>query len=547
MRSVSQQIGWSQEAKLYYEWLVQLERLTAILGKNNVPTTSTTTTVNPNKFITLDWLTDASAGYWLSQNGAGTDPTNVDNWNIAFNLPALGTPFTSVTALFNNSRIILSNLGNINDTPYRLFSPNGTGYSNDLISIVDEGVLLHIGDSCFRNNTNLVTASFAEVIELYADSPFSGCENLVTVIMPKLAYTNYGGFEYCISLQLVDFPELTHITENLFYGSGLMSINAPLAEYIGDSSFGFTQLSVANFPNATYVGYRAFENCPLDNVDLSSCTNLGGSVGDDLVFTGITGKTIILTVPEVLMTCNSGDPDGDIQYLQANNTVIIDVSTTRKSFINLAQPIFRGGLQTDINTWWSGNTVANVTATNPGFEITGLKTDNGTVPIGWDINRTVAPSVSGPFDTIAPNYTDVDFRGVPILNDLESLYKFTKKIATDSFMASRNPVVKIYRASLPQASIPIDGWFMLCIDFDATGNERDGYDYTIFEYPETYLPVNIPFPFTYGPYLSNTVGPIIDSNISMNLQQPTTDWVLGVTNILGWTIEEEFPIPPAWG
>lgn len=49
MRRVSQQIGWSQEAKLYYEWLVQLERLTAILGKNIAPTTTTSsTTINPN-------------------------------------------------------------------------------------------------------------------------------------------------------------------------------------------------------------------------------------------------------------------------------------------------------------------------------------------------------------------------------------------------------------------------------------------------------------------------------------------------------------------
>lgn len=48
MRRVSQQIGWSQEAKLYYEWLVQLERLTAIVGNNIGPTTTTTTTINPN-------------------------------------------------------------------------------------------------------------------------------------------------------------------------------------------------------------------------------------------------------------------------------------------------------------------------------------------------------------------------------------------------------------------------------------------------------------------------------------------------------------------
>lgn len=37
----------------------------------------------------------------------------------------------------------------------------------------------------------------------------------------------------------------------------------------------------------------------------------------------ITGKTITLTVPAALMTCNGGNPDGDIAYLQANNTVTV--------------------------------------------------------------------------------------------------------------------------------------------------------------------------------------------------------------------------------
>jgi hypothetical protein len=41
------------------------------------------------------------------------------------------------------------------------------------------------------------------------------------------------------------------------------------------------------------------------------------------VFDGIIGNIITLTVPLALMTCNGGNPDGDIQYLQANNTVTI--------------------------------------------------------------------------------------------------------------------------------------------------------------------------------------------------------------------------------
>jgi len=41
------------------------------------------------------------------------------------------------------------------------------------------------------------------------------------------------------------------------------------------------------------------------------------------VFNYINGNTIDLTIPSSLMTCNGGNPDGDIQYLQTNNTVTI--------------------------------------------------------------------------------------------------------------------------------------------------------------------------------------------------------------------------------
>lgn len=221
--------------------------------------------------------------------------------------------------------------------------------------------------------------------------------------------------------------------------------------------------------------------------------------------------------------------------------------TSRKTFLNLADPFFRGGYQTDYISWWSGNTVANVTATNPEIEITGLAAGTFTYPRAWNISRIVAPSTGGPFVTITPDYTTVDFRDVPIAKDLESLYKFTKKIATDSFMASRNPVVKIYRASNYTAGSLLDGWFITCIEFDSTGEERDGYDFTIFQYDIIPLPTVIPFPFTYGPTLTDTIGPITDLDIPMGLYPPTTEWIMGVTTVSAWTIEEEFPIPPAWG
>ena len=67
-----------------------------------------------------------------------------------------------------------------------------------------------------------------------------------------------------------------------------------------------------------------FNECGLlSNIVLPKCTQMGSSVGDNNSFLGVTGNIINLTVPAALMTCNGGNPDGDIAYLQANNTVTV--------------------------------------------------------------------------------------------------------------------------------------------------------------------------------------------------------------------------------
>lgn len=83
-------------------------------------------------------------------------------------------------------------------------------------------------------------------------------------------------------------------------------------------------LTLVNLPAATVIGSYCFNECfSLTSINLSSCTDLGGTVSDDGVFNFITGNTIALTISSALMTCDSGNPDGDIVYLQANNTVTI--------------------------------------------------------------------------------------------------------------------------------------------------------------------------------------------------------------------------------
>jgi hypothetical protein len=94
--------------------------------------------------------------------------------------------------------------------------------------------------------------------------------------------------------------------------------------------FGISPNSLKNIyiPSVTYIdpSINLSWCTSLESLDISGCTNLGGSVFDDGVFNYtnlLTGLNITLTVPSALMTCNGGLPDGDIQWLQANNNVTI--------------------------------------------------------------------------------------------------------------------------------------------------------------------------------------------------------------------------------
>lgn len=77
-------------------------------------------------------------------------------------------------------------------------------------------------------------------------------------------------------------------------------------------------------PGVITVGDNAFQiNLALSTIYLPKCTNIGTTTGYDYVFQSLAGNIITLTIPAALMTCNGGNPDGDIADLQANNTVTI--------------------------------------------------------------------------------------------------------------------------------------------------------------------------------------------------------------------------------
>ena len=237
--------------------------------------------------------------------------------------------------------------------------------------------------------------------------------------------------------------------------------------------------------------------------------------------------------------------NGDWVEIDANDCCVI-FPGERRSITYFASPIFRGGFFEDRASWWSGNTVANITATNPNYIVTGIKGEEAYVPDGHNEIRTFAASIDDPDPSnVVPNYTFFDGDGVGIMKDLRSFYDYAKKIIAESFFSTRGAVVTIHRASLPQVDIPIDGWFLVTIDFNSSGLEYSGYDVGIRQYDVITLPSTVTFPFSYNPPLSLDF--IASSPLSpMSTDEPSTTWVNGVTNIMGWTIEEKFPIPGTW-
>lgn len=210
------------------------------------------------------------------------DASNVADWNTFFDLPSYGNPFTSVIIVGNE--VLLIGGSDIIMREY-LFDYDG---NSSLLEFNDQ-----IG--CIIESEDLVFGGW----------DYSACYNLTTLILPAI-------------IRASSFQELNSLT--LF--------EAPLLEeFYGTNGTGLRQcssLTTVDLPQLITASSSCFDFCTaLTTINLPSCINLGPTVGNNSVFGSISGNIITLTVPAALMTCNAGSPDGDIQALQANNTVTI--------------------------------------------------------------------------------------------------------------------------------------------------------------------------------------------------------------------------------
>jgi hypothetical protein len=285
-----------------------------------------------------------------------TTATSVSDWNtFFFGSPAdpllYTTAFTSVTVAGNVVKLYGGAGINIKDSLFYWDQvgtnvlEHCTAFEDKAGSIVSAGVLSF--KNAFYNNTDL-TLFALPALTTAGDYCFEECfysnTAMTSFALPALTTAGLDCFYECFysntAMTSFALPALTTAGLDCFYecfysNTAMTSFALPALTTAGLDCFMYcfysnTAMTSFALPALTTAGDYCFYECFYSNTVLSAlslplCTALGTTTGDDNVFNTFssTSLTITLTIPHALMTCNGGAPDGDIQYLQANNTVTI--------------------------------------------------------------------------------------------------------------------------------------------------------------------------------------------------------------------------------
>ncbi len=219
------------------------------------------------------------------------EASSVEDWNTFFDLPAYGNAFIGVNVIGNTVQLFGGSDIIIKESLFDLPS----GYETFLISVDDQaGCIIEVEYDGFGGDVN------------------NGCTKLEYVNLPSLQIAGDYAFNYAGSNGTIP-------------NTPIIIFNLPNLTSAGiECFFGCTTLNSINLPNLINLGAGSFAICEaLTVINLPNLINLGSSSGNNNVFNSITGNTITATFNSALATNNAGNPDGDIQYLEANNTVTV--------------------------------------------------------------------------------------------------------------------------------------------------------------------------------------------------------------------------------
>ena len=235
-----------------------------------------------------------------------------------------GNNITGDTSLFSNNTHLL----NVQDFG-SFVSLGGAMFAYSEIITFSSTSLKSIDDAVFYQSK--LETIVAPLLETAKNASF-GNSRLTSINLPNLKTSgdfcfNDTYYVSSINLPLLNTAQFMGFRQCGRFGGLLSVVNLPsLTSITNDSCFlACTTVQTFNLPLLQTVGYDCFRQCTsVTTFNLPSVTNLGGDCSsDNNVFTSIINKTITLTVPSALMTCNGGFPDYDIQILVANNNVTI--------------------------------------------------------------------------------------------------------------------------------------------------------------------------------------------------------------------------------
>jgi len=209
------------------------------------------------------------------ENVPVADAESVSDWNAFFDLPTNGTAFTSVYVSGNEVLLV-------------------------------GGANITIASNLFLSNTNILEVNDdADCVTVLEGSCFYECTSATVFNLPALTEIGGGAFYSCNLVASFDFPLVTIAYTQCFQGC--------------------TSATTFDLPQLTSLGSMAMSGCTAATlINIPLCASLGATVGDDNVFSGISGNTITINVPASLATADAGNPDGDLVALAAANTETIN-------------------------------------------------------------------------------------------------------------------------------------------------------------------------------------------------------------------------------
>lgn len=256
----------------------------------------------------------------------GNAPTKtLAEWNNFFETNVYAsTPFSSFTKVGD----IITLFGATNLTlKANVLNGNAIGFST-LLKVYDyANCVVCLGGVSVAGNYSLTELSLPVCTITENLAGYGSLEEnhaLTYLYMPLLTTTTSNLLRNCYVIENVSFPLLTYVPD-IFNGCNslknvyLISMTSGAADGYGWTVFrSHTSIISVDIRNCLVTTDYALWNLPnLNYVDLSNCTNLGGSTGLNEVFTYATGRTITIKIPHAL------ESDGDIVNLKANNTVTI--------------------------------------------------------------------------------------------------------------------------------------------------------------------------------------------------------------------------------